>query len=316
MMSINIKKCVLMLGLSVALSATTSIAAQEGNNSEAAKEQLLSEAMSILDKVEASTPAAYSDVMKVREKLNQYRDFQVTDDSDDDSPELMFSRCGATTTEYSRQNKSRRVAFYDSCRGLKDESLFSKLRSEISTHKSVDYGKARELIMQKIDNHHGNVECCYTGKVIKVKEGSMPGSTNMNIEHTWPQSMGAKGVAKSDLHHLFPTDSKANSYRGSLPFGIVTDPNPKFSVGGSKTDGEVFEVRPQHRGNVARAMFYFSVRYNKGIDPKEEAVLRQWHKEDPVDPNERARNDAIEAIQHNRNPFIDHPEYVDQISNF
>ena len=44
----------------------------------------------------------------------------------------------------------------------------------------------------------------------------------MNTEHTWPQSKGATGAAKSDLHHLFPTDSKANSIRGNHPFGIVT----------------------------------------------------------------------------------------------
>ena len=47
-----------------------------------------------------------------------------------------------------------------------------------------------------------------------------------------------------------------------------------------------------------------------------EATLRRWNKLDPVDQAELERNDAIEKIQGNRNPFIDHPEYVDQISNF
>ena len=63
-------------------------------------------------------------------------------------------------------------------------------------------------------------------------------------------------------------------------------------------------------------MFYFSTVYEMPIDEKQEATLRKWHKEDPVDANEIARNDAIEALQHNRNPYIDHPEYVDKIKDF
>ena len=63
-------------------------------------------------------------------------------------------------------------------------------------------------------------------------------------------------------------------------------------------------------------MFYFSTVYEMPIDPEQESTLRKWHKEDHVDANEIARNDAIEALQHNRNPYIDHPEYVDQINDF
>jgi endonuclease I len=44
-------------------------------------------------------------------------------------------------------------------------------------------------------------------------------------------------------------------------------------------------------------------------------TLIKWHSEDPVDENEKERNEAIFQIQKNRNPFIDHPEYVDMIWN-
>lgn len=311
----NIKNCALMLGLSVALSAIPTFAAQESNDSDVSREQLLGEAISLLDKVELSSPRSQADIMRVRERLIKLQNIDNGIDPEaGDDPELMFSQSGSTTA-YSRANKANTEAFYRSCRGKEGGSLRGMLQSQVSKMKGVDYGKARELIMLKIDNHGGNVECVYTGKVTKVKD-KMPSSNSLNIEHTWPQSMGAVGPAKSDLHHLFPTDSKANSYRSSLPFGVCDDKYIKFDVGGSRCDGSVFEVRKQHRGNVARAMFYFAVRYNKSIDAKEEAVLRQWHKDDPVDPCERARNDAIEAIQKNRNPFIDHPEYVDQITNF
>lgn len=39
--------------------------------------------------------------------------------------------------------------------------------------------------------------------------------------------------------------------------------------------------------------------------------LLQWNTDDPVDDKERARNDAVYVVQGNRNPFIDHPEWVD-----
>jgi endonuclease I len=77
-----------------------------------------------------------------------------------------------------------------------------------------------------------------------------------------------------------------------------------------------FEVREAHRGNVARALFYFAVRYDLHIDAAQEETLRLWHVEDTVDDAELKRNDAVEALQHNRNPFIDHPEFVEKIADF
>ena len=305
-----------MLGLSVALSTVT-YAAQEGNNKESAREKLLNEAISLLDKVELSSPRSQVEIMKVRERLVKLQNFNVEEDNgEEDAPELMFSRSGGNATAVSRANKTKRVNFYNSCRTLRNGDLLSKLRGECSSHKAYDYSRARELIILGVDNHYGNVECVYTGKVFNVGTKKMPSANQLNIEHTWPQSKGAKGAAKSDLHHLYPTESKANSIRGNHPFGWINDENPKFNVGGSKGNGKCFEVRKQHRGNVARSMFYFATVYNQKIDDAQEKVLRQWHKEDPVDANELARNDKIEALQNNRNPFVDHPEYVDMIDNF
>ena len=136
----------------------------------------------------------------------------------------------------------------------------------------------------------------------------------MNIEHTWPQSKGAVSWAKVDLHHLFPSDSKANGVRSNLPFGNVE--HSTWAKGGSSCDGDHFQVREKHRGDVARAKFYFAVMYDKKIPSSEERVLREWHQSDPPSEYEKKRNDYIYKLQHNRNPFIDKPEFVGKIKDF
>ena len=78
----------------------------------------------------------------------------------------------------------------------------------------------------------------------------------------------------------------------------------------------IFEVRPKFRGDIARAHFYFAVRYNQPIPQDEENILRAWHHEDPVDARERKRNNEIEKVQLNRNCFVDRPDFVDLIADF
>ena len=154
-----------MLGLSVALSATPIFAAQEGNDSESARQKLLDDAISLLDKVELSAPRSHVEIMRIREKLTKLRDLNESDTSEEFTPELMFSHQGGNSTAVSRANKTKRVAFYNSCKGLRDNSLLDKLRNECSKHKSYDYTTARELVILGVDNHGGDVECVYTGKV-------------------------------------------------------------------------------------------------------------------------------------------------------
>lgn len=167
-----------------------------------------------------------------------------------------------------------------------------------------------------------------------VGPGKEPSSQIVNVEHTVAQSW-FKGrhyykVGKADLHHLYPTDSRANSMRGNFAFGDVgkvknspqcfdeqrQDISTESKLGSGSGTELVFEPPTKHKGNVARAVFYFSVRYDFPIPADMEATLRRWNKLDPVDQAELDRNDAIEKIQGNRNPFIDHPEYVEQIVNF
>ncbi|MEY4615992.1 MAG: hypothetical protein RJB66_952 [Pseudomonadota bacterium] len=152
----------------------------------------------------------------------------------------------------------------------------------------------------------------------------IPDGTVLNTEHTWPQSRftGAfpNEMQKSDLHHLYPTDSEMNSTRGNYKFAELSGPTERIKCATSRfantAIGFRFEPPPEHRGNVARSLFYFSTRYKIHIDSDEEGFLRKWHHEDPVDQAEENRHQIIFENQGNRNPFIDDASLVDQVSDF
>lgn len=148
---------------------------------------------------------------------------------------------------------------------------------------------------------------------------------DINIEHTWPKSRFTTqfsfDLQKGDLHHLFPSNGTINGIRSSYPFGEVVTIQDRIkncpSVLGLDAQGrEVFEPEESHKGNIARALFYFSMRYKTDLKPWEEEVLRTWHIQDPVDEAERTRNERIFQIQKNRNPFVDFPEIVSLIKDF
>lgn len=219
---------------------------------------------------------------------------------------------------------------------------FDELREEIKNmamdnhRQNHSYSKARRFIMQNIhldEDREGyfvlDVYCKIKYRN-KVGPNSMPSHTKLNVEHTWPRSRFGtkKGSAKfriqeADLHHLYPSDSVANSRRGNYKFaqfsgkepGLLDCPSSKKGyVSASGEDG--FEPPENHKGNVARALFYFAVRYDLRISEHEEFFLRQWNIIDPVDEEEIRRNNEVSNIQGNRNPFIDDPELADLITNF
>ncbi|MEW6710119.1 MAG: endonuclease, partial [Candidatus Riflebacteria bacterium] len=267
-------------------------------------EQLFNKILQQVDDIEQKSPQLQAEIFKLRSSLDELytglTSGSLTDPTDAKGKHVVI-------------DLQRGADLYDPCQGQEDEDLIVSLRRIAeSSHTPIGYQTAQDKIFTVLDNRDGWVECVYTGR--KLKTNCEPDASNMNVEHTWPQSLGATGIAKSDLHHLFPSDSKANGIRGNNPFAFVS--SPEWEQGGSKSGNRSFEVRPKQRGDTARGMFYFSVRYNKRIDPRQEEVLKKWHREDPVDEDEKARNDRIENIQHNRNPFVDRPDFVDQISDF
>ncbi|MCR9204454.1 MAG: endonuclease [Halobacteriovoraceae bacterium] len=200
-------------------------------------------------------------------------------------------------------------------------------------HRSIGYKGARKVLFGKIhlkEDSQGyflkDVYCRkkITRQVTHIGPNIIPANGIVNCEHTWPQSKFSrtfsKGLQKSDLHHLYPTDSRANSTRGNNEFAEVDgdklDNCDGSYIGAEKWQGAYFEPPNEHKGNVARALFYFAVRYKMKISSLQERYLRRWHQLDPVDHDEEMRNELIQKVQGNRNPFIDYPELVGQISDF
>lgn len=176
--------------------------------------------------------------------------------------------------------------------------------------------------------------------------GNYSGEGNCyNREHSFPRSWfgGAIEPMNSDVHHIFATDGYVNAMRGSYPFGEVAATSA-VSLNGSKVGagqlsqsytGTVFEPIDEFKGDVARAYFYMATRYQNVIGSWQanssygDAVLNgssdvvfetwmlrvlvDWHNADPVSQKELDRNEAAHLYQGNRNPFVDHPEYVQSI---
>ena len=162
-----------------------------------------------------------------------------------------------------------------------------------------------------------------------------------NREHLIPQSSFNSALPmQSDIHTVIPSDGRVNNFRGSLVFGTVNSPD-WTSLNGSKRgtsamsgySGIVFEPIDEFKGDIARALLYFAVRYEDTVndytsfemfDGSNDAVfftwaielLLDWHYNiDPVDQRERDRNNAAYNFQNNANPFVDHPEYASMIWN-
>ena len=158
-----------------------------------------------------------------------------------------------------------------------------------------------------------------------------------NREHIIPQSVfNEQSPMVSDAHFITPTDGKVNGIRSNYPHGTVSSAtytsqngSKLGSSGVSGYSGTVFEPVNAFKGDIARMYFYFATRYentvsgysfpmfdgsaNKVFTTAFLNVLLAWHAQDPVSAREIARNNAIYTRQNNRNPYIDHPEYVNQI---
>jgi endonuclease I len=218
-------------------------------------------------------------------------------------------------------------AYYDSTENKSEEALKTAIKSTTTNGSiSLGYNIARDSMFMLIDNQRRNgqgatqntLESVYTGQLVVGYTDRTDAQTNygFNTEHTFPQTyFNSLEPMKSDLHHLFPCDDISNGQRGNNPFAEVT--SPTWSDGGSTSDGFRFEPRDAHKGRAARAMFFFTLRYQNynGFLTSQENVLRNWHAAFPPDAIDRARNEAIFALQRNRNPFIDYPQFIDRITS-
>ncbi len=222
--------------------------------------------------------------------------------------------------------------YYATAQGKTGADLLRALHLIVRTgHVDRGYADARDELFGDIADLDGDnqIEDVFTGKTYgPITNRKNAYDRGMNTEHTWPQSQGATGIAQSDLHHLQPADIVTNERRGSLPYGDVvtadwqTSSGPEQAKRGVDALGvQVFEPRASIKGDIARGLLYFFTRYSQSrtLDfsledfRHEVPTLIRWNKADPVSDVERMRNDAIQKVQGNRNPYIDHPEFVDAV---
>lgn len=236
--------------------------------------------------------------------------------------------CGDTNTEGDISSDG----YYSSADGLTGEALKQELHNIIDDHTELTYSYVWEALRNTDEdpNNSSNVLLLYTGDSISKDENG--GYVDeWNREHVWAKSHGDFGTSRgpgTDLHHLRPTDVSVNSARGNLDFD--NGGSPFEEAPDTYSDDNSWEPRDDVKGDVARMVFYMAVRYegDQGELDLELAdlagtsgpylgkltTLKQWHEGDPVDDLERNRNEIIYTdYQGNRNPFIDHPEYIEQI---
>lgn len=217
--------------------------------------------------------------------------------------------------------------------GFTGSELIDSLVANYKTNTVLSYADARDTLFAKIYAINDSLTAVYSGYTIYLDPTKDPNQDAYNkgidTEHTYPKSKGATGQAQSDMYHLYPTRRVVNSSRGNDPFAEIPDADTdkwfrldvvlntiplqfinEYSE--KDDDGMLFEPREDHKGNAARAIFYFYTMYKQkadSADPQffqfQKNTLYQWHLADPVDSLESIRNDKIAFYQGGKkNPFI------------
>lgn len=209
--------------------------------------------------------------------------------------------------------------YYDAADGKTGNNLKAALNTIVNAGLQLKtYGEARNILGETDQNPNNpdSIILVYRGTSVS---GEWDGGTTWNREHVWPQSLLGEDASNntanicSDLQNLKPADPGENSSRGNKYYD-------------NQTTSASYTPRNEIRGDLARILFYMVIAYeessldlelvNNNPELHEMAmldVLLEWHGLDSVDAFELNRNEVIYSHQNNRNPFIDHPEYVELI---
>ncbi|WP_206486146.1 ExeM/NucH family extracellular endonuclease [Thalassotalea sp. G2M2-11] len=230
--------------------------------------------------------------------------------------------------------------YADALAAVANNQTAAAIKAAITTsisqhHKVLTYSEVWTALTETDEDpaNSANVILLYKGTSLpKMSNGSGTQSSdpdNWNREHVWAKSHGfssSSNEAYTDIHHLRPTDISVNSSRGNLDFD--NSDAPLSEAPSNRVDDDSFEPRDAVKGDVARMVFYMDTRYEglgditpdltvlDRLTASGEAALGrlcrllEWHSNDPVDGTEINRNNRIYEFQGNRNPFIDHPEWV------
>ena len=229
---------------------------------------------------------------------------------------------------------------YNIIKGHTDNGYAGLYTTYLTSDRDYYYENDGTVLDMYSENPTGIDPYTYSTSVSSDKCGSYSVEGDCyNREHIIPQSVfNSNSPMVADAHSITPTDGKVNGLRSAFPHGIVASAS-KTTLNGSKLgssgvsgySGTVFEPIDEFKGDIARMYFYFATRYentvagysydmfngtsNQVFTPAFLSMLLTWHAQDPVNAREIARNNAIYSRQNNRNPYIDHPEYVQLIWN-
>jgi endonuclease I len=229
---------------------------------------------------------------------------------------------------------------YDTATNKAGQELRSALHAIIRNHRIIPYSSSAFdtsdalKVLDEDPTNASNVRLIYAQR----SEPKTNFPAVWNREHLWPNSYGLDGTGPeySDLHNLRPEDENVNSARGNEYYDSSSTNDPGYRLPAHaeaplcSSDSDSWEPPTEVKGDIARALFYMDVRYEgDGGEPDlvltdqtdsirstnefmgRLTTLLHWHYADPVDDAERLRNDLIyDLYQGNRNPFVDHPEWV------
>jgi len=261
------------------------------------------------------------------------------------------------------------AGYYDGTAGLTGYALKSKLHDIISAkNTNWNYGDLTNYYNQtdldKYYDHDASNTTILLDMYSEIPTGpdsyeyttaNIIGSASAegqgwNREHMMPQSTFYSNYPMySDLFYVVPTDARINQLRSNYPYGIAgtttfytfsnTSRIGNSAIPNSVYTGRVYEPINEFKGDVARSLLYFAVRYegklgtfnfNNNANPASDtnpldgteekafdntyiAMLLQWNAQDPVSQKEIDRNNSVYTLQRNRNPFIDNPAWVNAI---
>lgn len=238
--------------------------------------------------------------------------------------------------------------YYSSCNNKTAENLLTALHTKIKTHTVIEYKNGLPELYATSDVYPGTstIWDIYSTSSYSLTGDRCGNYTYVgdcwNREHSFPKSWFFEGKPMySDAFHIYPTDGRVNGQRYHYPYGecangtTLSPNNGVYALGrlGMSTfpgySGIVFEPDDQYKGDLARSYFYMATCYYDHIStwlcdmldgssyPAFSSwaleMLLKWHRQDPVSQKEIDRNEAIYAVQNNRNPYIDHPELVEYI---
>lgn len=228
--------------------------------------------------------------------------------------------------------------------GQHGDELIASVRAAYRPSTVLSYSGAQDRLMDTVDSttvgvQHGVVGV-YSGFFVALdgvcsygacrsgdaNQDVFNGGSGLNTEHTWPRSL-LSGNAESDMHHLFPTRVDVNGARSNFRFAEIPDgqttvwyrdatrtssiPTENIDQYSELQSGTSFEPREDHKGNVARALFYLAAVYDPAtnadfpFDAADRRTLYDWHRADPITEADQGRSARVAAFQGGTdNPFV------------